>query len=221
MLAENPKAALSPGFITSNLKRNHVFHESAHCIAHALLRTVETDLRALAPDDNERLVLETVLAESFANSVERLGTVYRHLPLSDTLFYTVNSYVTPKPKNVEAMENGAAEVGSAMRFGLLLAASFEANLTPDRAGEAVYERISAALECDALAPNAAHRLVETAFDLNAGFRENTTPAYFELTGCLPQYRQFAGSEWLAKAENAAFFRNCVRLFAGSAGADRS
>ena len=48
-LDASPAMRLSPAFIAGNLKRNHVFHESAHCVAHSIFSHGEVDLRAVAP----------------------------------------------------------------------------------------------------------------------------------------------------------------------------
>jgi len=91
LLASNPKITLSPDALQRNFKRNHAFHESAHCVASSILQRLEPDLRAIAPDDRQRFVLEAIFAESFANTVEMLGSVVRSVVLADWVFYSLNS----------------------------------------------------------------------------------------------------------------------------------
>ena len=51
LIDANPQARLPPGLIAGNVKRNFAFHESAHCVAHSLMRRIEAELYAVAPDE--------------------------------------------------------------------------------------------------------------------------------------------------------------------------
>jgi hypothetical protein len=213
LLELNPKAAMSPGFLLSNLKANHAFHESAHCVAHSVLRSIESDIRTLAPDQKGRLVLEAVLAESFANTVERLGAIVEKQPISDGLFYSLNSYIPPHPKRTEVLNAVGTQIGPSARFTAFFLSSFEANLTVGPPSESAHERVAVASGRPEAEVAAIRRVTDASFDLSGGFRENTTPMYFDLLGHGKEYMALAGSQWLADAAHQRFARDLVnRLF---------
>ena len=211
LLEDKPKAALPPGFIINNVKRNHAFHESAHCVAHSLLQRMESGLRAVAPTEKDRFVLEAILAESFANTVERLGTMNRRMPLSDTLFYAMNSYMAPREKIITALERAGSEMSENQRFALLFLAAFEANVATNPPGDGAFERVATAAGCGSDLAEIAREIIQIGLNLAAGFRENTTPMYFELVGHLKEYTALSKSCWLSRAENLTFIRDLTQV----------
>lgn len=64
LVEDNPGALLPPGLIAGKMMRNHAFHEPAHCVAHSIMQGIEAQLRAVAPGETERTVLDAILAES-------------------------------------------------------------------------------------------------------------------------------------------------------------
>jgi hypothetical protein len=211
LLKSNPRVALSPGFILSNLKSNHTFHESAHCVAYSVFQRIEPDLKMVAPCERERLVLEATLAESFANTVEVLGTLSRGMPLADTLFYRLNSYMAPEEKQTAILQKAGEEFGANLRFTLLFLASFEANITAGKPDDITCQRIASAANCTNEHTEVASLLTNEGFGLNAGFRQNTTPAYFELLGYKTEYTALTQSAWLGKTNNQSFVRDLIQI----------
>ena len=217
LLDANPGSRLPPRIISGNLKRNHVFHESAHCVAHSTMRRMDGDLRALAPHEGDRFVLEAILAESFANTVEVLGSVFQHMPLSDQVFYRLNSYRRHKEADEDMLERAGAELGAEVRFALLFFSHFEANLALDEAAEPAYERIAEAGGSVAHQAGIVREIVQAGFTLSAGFRESTTPAYFELLGCTREYTTLANARWLCRPQNRGFAQALTRILWEAAG----
>lgn len=217
LIEARPELRLPPHFITSCMRSNHVFHESAHCVAHSILQQSETELRSLAPDESDRFVLEAILAESFANTVESLGSVFHHLPISDSIFFPLNSYFSPEPKREEILNRAAAECGPELRFLLLFLSHFEANLAAGTPSDSVCDRIAESAGCSEGAAGLAREIADIGFKLNAGFRESTTPAYFELLGYTREYHSLARSVWLSQPRNGAFVREIARHFHQAAG----
>jgi len=211
LLERNPKVALPPAFILSFLKPNYAFHESAHCVAASILRRMESDLRAIAPHQRERFVLEATLAESFANTVETLGSLVRTMPLSDTLFYSLNSYMAPAQKRTVQLVEAAAKTGEYLRFALLFLASFEANLAAAPSENATLDRIALAAGCESGQAEAVRMITSEAFRLSADFRENTTPIYFDLLGCGPEYQALTQAGWLSGPDNGRFVRDLTAM----------
>jgi hypothetical protein len=209
LLKSNRRIALPPAFVMSNLKANYAFHESAHCVAHSVLRRMETALRAIAPNDRERFVLEAILAESFANTVETLGSLVRKMPLSDTLFYSLNSYMSPKQDRLAPLEEAGAKAGELLRFALLFLASFEANLASADPEDSTRGRVAMAGNCCADQAEVVRTVTDAAFRLNLVFREKTTPGYFELLGYASEYNALARALWLSRVENQHFIRELI------------
>jgi hypothetical protein len=207
LLEDNPKAALSPGFILGNLKPNHAFHESAHGVACSLLGRRDKELRVLAPGERERFVLVATFAESFANTVETLGTLCRAKPISDALFYSLNSYMSPQEKKTEILDKACAQTGEYHRFSLLFLASFEANLNTSGPDDATRQRIGVAAGCEP--GQVLDDITTIGFNLSSGFRGNTTPMYFELLGYKREYLALAQAGWLNDPGHQQFVRNLI------------
>jgi hypothetical protein len=217
LLDANPAARLQPGFIIGNLKRNFAFHESAHCVAHSIMRGIEAKLRSVAPQETSRFVLEAILAESFANTVESLGAVHQHLPFSDRVFYPLNSYFSHNQKRQDVLKRAGTELGPELRFTLLFFSHFEANLSMQPPADSTWQRIAGAGGAIADQSGLTREIANTGCKLSAGFRENTTPAYFELLGCSRDYNALANSGWLCQEPNRSFARALARMFWEAAG----
>jgi hypothetical protein len=217
LIDANPSARLQPGFIIRNLKRNYAFHESAHAVAHSIMQGIEAELRSVAPHEAGRVVLEAILAESFANTVEALGSVHRHMPFSDRVFFPLNSYFSYDQKREDVLKRAGAELGAELRFALLFFAHFEANLAIQPPADSTCQRIAEAGGCIAGQAGLAREITDTGFKLNAGFRESTTPAYFELLGCTREYNALANAGWLCQGPNRRFVRALAQMFWEAAG----
>jgi hypothetical protein len=217
LIASNPKAQLPAGFITGNLRRNYAFHESAHCVAHSVLSRMESELRAVEPRDTDRTVLAAILAESFANTVEALGSVFQHLPVSDGVFYPLNSYFFRNQELRNVLDRAGADLGSELRFALSFLSHFEANLAIQPPVDSTYDRIAEAGGCFAAQAGIAREIADAGFKLSAGFRESTTPAYFELLGYTREYNVLANAGWLGQVPNRSFVRALARVFWEAAG----
>ena len=199
----NPDASLSPGFLLAILRRNYAFHESAHCVAHAVLSGMRpcADLR-----DKETSVLDAFLEEAFANTVETLGTLSRTNAGWDRFFYCLNSFMSPKEKTTAILEQARVELGESLRFTLLFLSSFEANLTRGEPDDAVFDRIETAADCAGGGDGIARKVIGIGFNLNKVFREYTAPAYFEFLRCKGEYTALMGAAWLADKDNRSFAR---------------
>ena len=191
-----PDAAPPPFFILGNLKRNYVFHEAAHCVAHSVLKSGE-------------FVLDAMFAESFANTVERLGAAFHGMSIPDIVFYPLNSYIAPEPQTTTLLEKAGEDAGSFLRFALLFLGSFEANLAAGGLEQSAFERIVRAIDCPAGQEGLAREIVSLAFSLNAGFRNNTTPTYFEFLGCRREYTCLTKSGWLGIPGNRNLIRDVI------------
>ena len=205
LIEANPRAVL-PLSLISSLRSNYTFHEAAHCVAHSIMARLEGELDAAAPRKAGRFVLEAILAESFANTVEALGSTFRHMPAPDHLFYRLNSYYSCDSKREKLMNGAGEELGVELRFTLLLFSYFEANLATGAPTDLTYERVAEAGKCLSSQAGLAQDITRTGFDLSLGFRENTTPAYFEFFGYSREYAALANAGWLGDGRNGSLAR---------------
>jgi hypothetical protein len=205
-----PQGVLPLGFIASSLRRNYGFHESAHCVAHAILEGPGT-VWGGSGFGNERSVLHAILSESFANTVEVLGSVVRHMPVLDNVFYPLNSYYSFDERREDLLTRASARLGAKTLFKVLFFSHFEANLTVEKPPESTCYRIIEASDCAAADASLANEVIGTGFRLNPSFRDNTTPAYFELLGHGREYKALATSSWLRQSGNQRFARDLVQL----------
>lgn len=209
LLDANPRAALSPGFITGNLKANHAFHEAAHCVAHSVVQAHEASLAAASPDERERFVISAAIEESFANTAERLGTLVTHQPMFDQVFFRLNSHIIAKTATTAVLQRAGDELGGRLRFGLLFASSLEANLTVDAPTDLTFERIASAVECPDVSRDLARQVMEIGFDISDGFRQYTNPVYFEMLGYQREYAAVAARAWLAEPQGGVLVRDLI------------
>jgi len=208
-LAErNPRASMPPFFLVRSIKPNYVMHEAAHCVASVIFSGHDSLFDPVCRSKNERLVVQEILAESFANTVETLAVARVPEPLP-AVFYALNSYMESSPRIEEILDRAAAVFGEELRFLILLLCYFEANLTPDPPTESTHlgmleaagVPLSDDLDTDLIAG-----LINIGFRLSRGFRESTTPVYFGLLGCEAEYRALGRDGWLEKERHQELVR---------------
>jgi hypothetical protein len=216
LLEANSSATLPLGFIAANLKSNHAFHEAAHCVAHSIMQDFEGELRDAAAD-TASTVVEAILAEAFANTVEALGSVFRHQDAAARLFYGLNSYYWPLQERCDLMRRAAVEVGPETRFSLLFLSHVEANLSVGKPSDSVCERVAEAGGCPPNFAALSRDITEAGFQLNLGFRDDTNPFYFDLLGHGRSYQALVKSCWLGREQNRRFARMLAGLFWKAAG----
>jgi hypothetical protein len=207
LLENNPKVALAPGFLLSVLKPNHAFHESAHCVAHSVMRSFEADLRRVSPCEKERFVLTALFAESFANTVERLAAINTTTGVSDPLFYNLNSYIHADAKLISALNPIGTEVASRTRFALLFFALFEANLTGGGPDECTWRRIADASRYADDQGEVVRSIAHAGFALSSAFRLDTNPAFFDLLGYNREFRELRQTRWLGRPDHQELGNN--------------
>jgi hypothetical protein len=214
LMEKDPATALPPGFIVSNVKQNRAFHKSAHCVAHALLRQNAATLRTVSRSENEQHVLEAILAESFANTVESIGSAF-DMSISYKVFYALNSDMSSSKKATEPLERARIELGEEMRFTLLLISYFESNLASDPPTDTVYRRVAQAAVCPLEQAALAKEITDIGFHLNVGFRNNTTPVYLGLLGYKQEYAALTQANWLEQTAHQEAIRHIAGMLAAT------
>lgn len=219
LIQQRPALALPPRFITANVMGNHAFHEAAHCVAHSLLRQNEARLNVRMRSEEERFVLEAILAESFANTVEMLGMTLQS-SASHTVFYALNSYMPSSKRRKTLLDRARMELGENLRFVLLFLSYFEANLTSAAPTHMTYQVIAEAAGCPTDQTGLAKEVTDVGFLLNVGFRDNTTPVYLGVLGCADAYTALATTAWLSKPGNQIAVRTFIQLLLAVVGQER-
>ena len=204
MMEANAKAAMPIYMLVRQLRHNHTLHEAAHCIAHAVLAGLENELSALCASPRHAEVVQSVIGESFANAIEMTGTEYLHDPIVDDIFYSLNSYMVPTEKSTGRLKLAAEAWGAARRFAVLFAAYFESNVTPNDPDSEVLERAAETAGLEGADAGLLSGIVKTAYNLNKGFRDQTTPYYFERRGLGKEAREVFASRWLADRDHRMF-----------------
>ena len=192
LLRGTSDAFLTPTFLIRNLRRNYLLHESAHCIAHRVLMPF---LGEHGQAKNTRFVLSCLLAESYANAVERLASFAADSHAHKFLF-TLNSFVESR--------KATAVAGSLSVLGIERALSL---------GICVFLRLNRRLQWTAADTNGLLQLwypdrsptdctpliVEILAEhfsggLNSTFINETNPVFFAYMGCKEAYDNVCSGE---------------------------
>lgn len=105
----------------SEIQLNYLFHESAHCIAHA-----EFFGRINRIPQNEISLLKILLGESFANAVECFSAIYAEGELG-FFFLEANCHFRANARELKALQRAAKKYGNEIIFLLLICAFLYAN----------------------------------------------------------------------------------------------
>jgi hypothetical protein len=214
--------ALPPQFIVSNVKHNHAFHESAHCVAHTVAGHYKDVLAPACRSDRERFVLEAILVESFANTVETIAAA-EDASVSHAVFYALNSYMLTSLKKKKLLERSREALGPVNTFLLVYLSYVESNFATEKSNEATYARVRQTLGAFDAEDSLLTEMVDVGFGLSQGFRENTTPVYFRLLGYEKEYLIMAQPTYLEDPGSQAAICGMSRVLAdiGLRGLDSS
>lgn len=209
LLKQQPEVELPSRLVYDVVRRNYVFHETCHCIAHELINSDDTVLRH-ARTEKERFVLEAFLQEAFANTVERLANA---TPPSKTFafFMNLNNYMFYRSDKHELWQSAIQGLEPERLFQLVFLCFLNQNL------QAAETSVSAQSLIDILwsgdKPPAEHQplldtLIEKELVLSPVFREETTRGYFRLYGCDSELTSIRKAELL---RNAGFIEDLRML----------
>jgi hypothetical protein len=192
LVEENPEFDIPGPFMIESLRHNYLIHESSHCIAHRVLACRE-DIGNGA-GSNDRFVLDAIIGESFANTAERLAWALADTP-THILFYSINSYMSWHAEHRKIIDAALAAKGVECLFRLALATFLFQNTRPTTPDGATLESfIDLAVRGERLAADERECLntaVTKSLTLSVVFRKDTTPAYFRLLGCAPEFARLA------------------------------
>lgn len=212
LMESDPEVALPPRFIVSNVKHNHAFHESAHCVGSACTSNYRGFLTPACQSEREAFVLEAILVESFANTVETFGAA-EDASVSHAVFYALNSYMRTNLKRKELLARLCDALGPMESFIAFLLAYVEANFASAAATEVTYSRVQKLLARPGVTDSLVKEIVDVGFSLNQGFREGTTPVYFRLLGCEREFLSMADATWLQDPDHQSVIRSVAEILA--------
>jgi hypothetical protein len=171
-------------FIVSEVARNHVLHESAHCVAHERL-CAGVAPRELASRSPREALVRSLLGEAFANSIESFAVAWSTEPV-DALLLALNSYCSYNRSDLSSIQLAVSSLGMAGAFEMSVCAFFAAQLHYDATipPPAVLAELQAVARRRGLLgnPQAVEKLAASAFMLSSGFRAQTAPNYLRFLG---------------------------------------
>lgn len=211
LLRRDRTTSLPLRFIHNNMTKNHIFHESGHCVAHHLVEQVKPDVSVTARSEKEHFVLRALLEESFANTIEMLGNAFvKSIP--DSLFYGLNSFTIVKNETKEILRRCSDTLGEEVMFAVLYLGYLEANLSAGGPSEKTYARVAEIAGCPTTAMERAKELTDLALSLSLSFRRDTTPVYFRLLGYGDEYTAVTEAPWLEDDVHAIAVRQLLLPF---------
>ena len=164
--------------VRDNLKRNSIFHESCHAIAHH-----EACLIFAKPDHSQMLITRLLVEESFSNTCELLAIIEAE-QTAHRIFYEANSYIFMYEDRV-LLKDSVAVFGREIVFKFMILCYLHSNFLGDRLEDKDFERILKSLPLAKTEPKDSKKLramAKIAFQLNPRFREVTTGFYLRLCG---------------------------------------
>ncbi len=157
-------------------EENHLFHESAHCVAHSMI-----DLSTFAGANKRRSqIIKIMLGESFANATELIGFQQSQ----DRWLAQLNMYVHDEIVNFNEFERQLGiKAAFKITLGLYLYANFLCTEISVKEEQLVFElaEIPSRIRRDRAFKAVFKRLKFCALDLNNAFRVNTTSLYLKIS----------------------------------------
>ncbi len=170
----------------SELQFNYLFHESAHCIAHAVLFG-RKHLRELPK--NAGVLLRVLMGEAFANTVECLSALHAEGEI-EAYFLDANCHFRTSAKEVQSIARAAKEFGFPAVSKALFVAFLYANYLYEGVGEAELRRISRFTEISK--PAVLRALLRIGFTLSKEFRVGTTQLHLMKVGFPADLKKWMG-----------------------------
>jgi hypothetical protein len=195
---------LNPGEFTSQelfgknfAEANHVFHESCHCIAAAVIRSLRLDRDAQEPQARALVIL---LGEAFANASELLLWLHADSALHGA-FVETQVYIKPQPDQLKALRSLVTFASPKDAHRMLIFLYLLSNLNVGKVSQKQLKVILIAflggLGADPRVLRPAALLLKTALELNPVFRFYTTQMYFRAVGLRLRPEQLVPERLLA------------------------
>jgi hypothetical protein len=192
LLNRNAAFALSGVLLLHTFKRNYVLHESAHCIAHRV--TSEDEQFGQGMSVRKRFVFSALVAESFANAVERLAWCFVGSS-THAVFLSLNSYLEFNPDRQRLFSKAIDTFGLQDIFKLAVLAFLFHNCNPvlaeERALEALTQRVFGRSYLGAGDQELLTKVVREGCGITVGFVQQLTPTYFSFCNCEREFEDLS------------------------------
>lgn len=189
IISASPNVEVPDKILPDLVRKNVVLHESAHFCSDRILTSTFAP-----PRSRSEFVVRCLIAESFANTIEFLASVFADVRVH-RLFFSMNSYISVSSIRTQLLQTGLLMCGlrNVMRLALityLYLNSHESPVDGDFAsvliGLVLHEQELSVAEFQVL-----RLLIESGFTLNYTFRVQTTPLFFSLYRALDEFRSFS------------------------------
>lgn len=183
------------------LRPNHLFHESAHGIAHSI-----THRHLGRPKSERERALQILIEESFANAVESLSNAYSNSTIHDEFLYK-NAYIMEKPAVREKLRLALHHHKSATVLKTLLLSFLHANLIQIEKSARNWPRVRRLLtdsKSDSLRP-----VFKVGFDLDPRFTLFTNAFCLRLEGIRTDLFELLDFDFLEYFETREAYRDCL------------
>lgn len=194
VIDRNPEFRVSAEHLVGFLTHNHVLHESCHLIADRTLPALTEG------QDKARVIVRSLLSESFANIIERLTLAFVGGTHIHRLFLALNCYTfyDPDPHFENMLRTQVALLGLRDLFRVGLVSFLHANMCTGRPSDTrIREWTDLILGPDRLSMAEWTLLAATIrsrFILPSQFRDGTTATFFRMLNCESEYRQMIDTE---------------------------
>jgi hypothetical protein len=192
-----------------SVKKNFLCHESVHCIAVGVLERYDERLRSLCESDAEATVVSTLLAEAFANAIERLvesqGTGNTH-----SMFLYLNSYKEYRPQRVAVLRTVTEEIGLSTVFDLATISYFWRNCLNRSNLDHAMDLSATMIFGKPSFSTSVKQMMDMCFRLEDDFVEITSKAHFRMLQCESAFVDFNPERLLANDKAATLIRDILR-----------
>ena len=178
------------------MKRNYLFHESCHYIAHCISQEEPYHAGRGISSEGEHKVVIAFLGEAFATLAERIAWAMAQEP-THILFFNLNSYLDHDMNQHKLLSECIPRVGLARLCDFGMLALFINNLKKRPLNE---EELNAFLRYCFTAEDPKPlvenftSLVRNVFSIAPAFLEETTPAYFRMVGLEKEFLALSSRE---------------------------
>lgn len=172
--------------ISDGYRKNFVFHESCHAVAHGLSQL-----------QDEQKFLHMLIEESFANTCELLAVIDVNDGLH-RIFYEWNSYTALFEERTN-LKNAAAEIGFENLFRFLFFGYLHSNFLNGSMEENHFNRVLKIASIEVLSTKQLKMikaLLKICFTLDARFREVTTGFYIKMNGLTANLARLPAENYL-------------------------
>ena len=214
---------------TPPLRANYLFHESAHAVAHQLLKIkLKSSVSNNQLEQERQLAIQILFEEAFANSCESLSNVYSSTEIHDEFLFK-NSYIMESKKTRITLAKSIHSFGHEMVLKILFFSFLYANLLKTKSGLNDLDRVikicmgtknKDSKESTHKEKKLLAQLFKTGFDLDTEFTTFTNRFCLRLSGIETNLEELFDYDFLQFFEKNEKYTFCLNQLALTATAPR-